>query len=403
MYSLHLTPEQLEIRDMVRAFVAKELKPIAEKSARMEAVDRTPIASALTQAAELGLKTLLLSEDHGGSGGDALTAMIVAEELGFGDPHTGAVLAETALVARAAFGMLATSEQRKQLMPALDGNPKSQLAWARGITEATLGVNYHRQQATAAPSVTAVKSGSTYTISGACRGVANAPVAGLIIVSAATDPKAKGTGGLIALAVPAGTPGLKIETVASGKFLGLCGNITFETCKVPADHLLGGADGAAAAKALAWIDAVPASAAVALGVGRAAYEAAIDYAKLRVQGGRPIIEHQAIAEKIASSAVRLETARSMIWQAAWAADNPDAVGDGSLSRLPLGTIARAHTAEAIHRATKDCAECFGAMGVMRDMPLHKFIDDARRFLHADGGVMEHKLRLAEAIAGFRRE
>ena len=403
MYNLHLTPEQLEIRDTVRAFAAKEIKPIAEKSARMEAVDRSPQEGALTQAAELGLKTLLLAEEAGGSGGDALTAMIIAEEIAVGDPDTAAILTETALVARAAFGMLATSAQTKALLAKIESTPLAQLAWARGLAEREVGNNYHRTQSTAQAMVSAVKSGNTYVLNGTARGVANSPLAGLVIVSAASDAKSKSAKGLLAIAVPRGAQGMTVKSIASGKFHGACGDITFDNCKVPADHLLGGADGVAAAKALAWLDAVPASSAVALGVGRAAYEAAIDYSKLRVQGGRPIIEHQAIADKLASSAVRIETARSAIWAAAWAAEHPDAVSDGSLSRLPLATIARIHTAEAMHRAAKDCAECFGAMGVMRDMPQHKYIDDARRFLHADGGVAEHKFRLAEAISGFRRE
>ena len=71
--------------------------------------------------------------------------------------------------------------------------------------------------------------------------------------------------------------------------------------------------------------------------------------------------------------------------------------------LPLRHIAFIQTAEQIYRATKDCAECFGAMSVMRDMPLHKFVEDTRRFLQSDGGVSEHKYALAEAISGFRRE
>jgi alkylation response protein AidB-like acyl-CoA dehydrogenase len=142
--------------------------------------------------------------------------------------------------------------------------------------------------------------------------------------------------------------------------------------------------------------------AVALGIGRAAYEAAIDYAKLRVQGGRPIAEHQAIGTKLADTAIRLDIARTAVWRAAWAVDHPDAVADRSLPDLPLVLIARTYTAEAIYRATKDAAECFGAMGVMRDMPLQKYIHDARVFLNSGDGTTDDRLRIAETLLNFRR-
>jgi alkylation response protein AidB-like acyl-CoA dehydrogenase len=142
--------------------------------------------------------------------------------------------------------------------------------------------------------------------------------------------------------------------------------------------------------------------ALALGIGRAAYEAALDYAKLRVQGGRPIVQHQAIGAKLAAIAIRLEVARASVWRAAWASDHPDAVADRSLPDLPLATVAEAYTGEAVLEAVKDAAECFGAMGVMRDMPLHKYVRDGRVCLHSGDGASDARLKLAEVLAGFRR-
>src|SRR5262249_57902618 len=121
-----------------------------------------------------------------------------------------------------------------------------------------------------------------------------------------------------------------------------------------------------------------------------------------IQGGRRIVEHQAIGAKLADVAIRLEVARNAIWQAAWASDRPDAVADRSLPDLPLTTLARVFTAEAVHRAVKDAAECFGAMGVMRDMPLQKYVRDALMCQHTDGGPSDGKLKLAEAIGHYRR-
>ena len=147
---------------------------------------------------------------------------------------------------------------------------------------------------------------------------------------------------------------------------------------------------------------IPQDQALNLGIGRAAYEGALDYAQLRTQGGRPIIEHQAIGAKLAEIAIRLEVARAAIWQAAWASDHPDAFADRSLPDLPLTTIAAVFASEAIYRAAKDAAECFGAMGVMRDMPLQQYVHDALVCLHCGAGNTDAKLRIAEALARYRR-
>jgi alkylation response protein AidB-like acyl-CoA dehydrogenase len=147
---------------------------------------------------------------------------------------------------------------------------------------------------------------------------------------------------------------------------------------------------------------LPQAQAINLGVGRAAFEAALDYAGIRIQGGRRIVEHQAIGAKLADVVISLETVRNAVWQAAWAADNPDAEADGNFAPLPRAKISQVVTAERIYRATKDSAECFGAMGVMRDMPLQKYIHVSRVFLHSGDGTADTRLRIAESLAGFTR-
>ena len=179
---------------------------------------------------------------------------------------------------------------------------------------------------------------------------------------------------------------------------GACGTVALDDCRVPAENFLGAESPLAAAAGRH----IPQDQALNLGIGRAAYEAALDYAQLRTQGGRPIIEHQAIGAKLAEIAIRLEVARAAIWQAAWASDHPDAFADRSLPDLPLATIAAVFASEAIYRAAKDAAECFGAMGVMRDMPLQQYVHDALVCLHSGAGNTDAKLRIAEALARYRR-
>ncbi len=171
---------------------------------------------------------------------------------------------------------------------------------------------------------------------------------------------------------------------------------------MPADNLLGGEGRSALGAIVSLTQSAPQLAAANLGVGRAAYDAAIDQAKLRRQGGRPIIEHQAIGTLLAEIAIKLEAARNLVWKAAWALDHPDAVSDRSVSGLPLHHIARTFTSETVHEVTERAAECFGAMGVMRDMPMQKYVGDALVFRHGDIGNDAAKLVIAEAVSGYER-
>jgi alkylation response protein AidB-like acyl-CoA dehydrogenase len=396
MYSLHLSPEQLQIRDTVREFVAQEIKPLALKPERLEPQARPLLVEALEKASQIGLRTLALSEELGGAGADNLTCCIVTEELAVGDPDIAAVLAQTSTLAHALFDRLMTEEQRARFLPAFLAEPRYHLALAEHEPDrdTALGINYHRPQASDARFATAaLRSGDTWIINGRKDRVVGASLAALFAVRASVGENGAGT-----LLVSRDTPGLTImhPDMSVRWHHGGCGALTFEDCRVPAENLLTAPLFADAGRA------IPLDQALNLGIGRAAYEAALDYAQLRVQGGRPIIEHQAIGAKLAEIAIRLEVARAAIWQAAWASDHPDAFADRSLPDLPLTTIAAVFASEAIYRAVKDAAECFGAMGVMRDMPLQKYVQDARICLHAGAGSSEAKLRIAEALASYRR-
>src|SRR5262245_15353088 len=401
MYNLHLSPEQLEIRDTVRDFVTQEIKPICLQSHRLDAGDRRLPEELLLAASQMGLRTLALSEALGGAGADGLTCCIVTEELAAGDPDIGAVLSDTSALAHVLFDRLMTPTQRDRFLPAFLADDRHHLAVADEEPDAdgALGINYHRLAANeAVVKSTAVRAGDSWIINGTKRCVANAPLAQLFAVRVQTAH------GLSALLVPREIPGLVIreQDQANRWYHGTCGEIVFEDCRVPADHLLGIEGQDPLAGALDDVRGIPRRAALNLGIGRAAYEAALDYAKLRVQGGRRIIEHQAIATILAEIAIKLDVARSLIWRAAWAADHPDGYADRSLPDLPLATIAGVFTSEAVYEAAKEAAECFGAMGVMRDMPLQRYVRDALICLHSSTGNGDAKLRIAEVLAGYRR-
>jgi alkylation response protein AidB-like acyl-CoA dehydrogenase len=392
MYNLHLSPEQLEFRDTVRSFVNDAVKPVTLKADRLDLADRSLPLDVLRKASQMGLRTLALPEDLGGVGADALTCCIVIEELAAGDTDVAAVLAETTALALRLFPAM-TPEQGDRFLAAFLEDDDYHLACAEHEPDAdtALGVNYHRPTPERRISTTAARSGNDWVINGIKDCVANAPIAKLIAVEAQTDK------GLALMLVPRDTPGLSITAQPGPRWYhGACGRIVLKDCRVPVGNLLsiGGVSDQGRA--------IPFTPALNIGIGRAAYEAALDYARLRVQGGRPIAEHQAIGTKLADIAIRLEVARSTVWRAAWAADHPEAFADRSLPDLPLSTIAKVTTAEAVYRATKDAAECFGAMGVMRDMPLQKYIHDARICLNSGDGPADDRLRIAEAVTQYRR-
>jgi alkylation response protein AidB-like acyl-CoA dehydrogenase len=272
------------------------------------------------------------------------------------------------------------------------------LAYAAAEADTDLRWRYHRAMDSAVEcGVSGVRRGSEWVLNGTTGFVPNASIAKLVVV------QARPSGGeLVTLLVPADTTGFKvIDTVSGAEHVkwhhGAGGELIFKNCVVPAANEID-ADNTLAPLAADH----PQLCALNIGIGRAAFEAAVDYAKLRVQGGRPIIQHQAIGRILADVAVALNVARDAVWHAAWTLDHPEGSSDYSGFDLPLATIARVFTSEAVYKATEDSAECFGAMGVMLDMPLPKYIRDARIFLHSGESTAVAKLRIAEAIAGFTR-
>src|SRR5437773_10488762 len=146
MYNLRLSSEQLEIRDTVRDFVEREIKPVCLKAERLEALDRRLPMELLEAASQLGLRTLALSEERGGAGADALTSCIVTEELAAGDPDLAAALAETSALGHMLFDQGMSPGQRDRFLPQFLKDDRYHLAHAAhepGSDDA-LGVNYHR-------------------------------------------------------------------------------------------------------------------------------------------------------------------------------------------------------------------------------------------------------------------
>ena len=406
MFNLHLTSEQQAIRDTVRDFVRREIKPIALERERLEDFDARFPWEVLEKASRMGLRTLALSEEAGGAGADNLTSCIVAEELAVGDVGVAATLAQTSALARIWFDRAMNAEQRARFLPQFLADDRYHLATAGHEPDTDLGWSYHRPVVPGASyKTTAVRDrNGDWVINGVKNFITSAPIAKLIAVHVRTGSAQAGTLGISSFLVPGDTPGLTIrEHDKVGRRLGSNGELVFQDCRVPAENLVGVEGKSTMVGSVRPAGrGMPRFQAMNLGIGRAAYEAALEYAKLRVQGGRPIIEHQAVGLTLANMAIGLETARSLIWQVAWASDHAEAYADGSLPELPLQTIAKVVTSETVQRVALEAAQIFGGMGVMRELPMQKYVRDALIFLHSENSNDVARLRIAEELAGFRR-
>ena len=406
MFDLRLTPEQLEFRDTVRSFVQNEVKPAALRADRLEPFEKPLLSDLVDEASRMGLRALCLPEAAGGAEADTLTSCIVMEELAVGDVDIAVVLSTTAQIARALFGGRMTDAQTNRFLPRFLEDRGHHLAIAAHDDDAGRGWHYHRPyDAGSGARLRAIRqSDGDWIIDGDAAAVANAPIAKLFAVQAKT-----GSSGIATFLVPSETGGLQVDEAACAVnerairwHHGTSAGVRFKICRVPSELVLGKEDDGPLANEGYSARAAVHLAAINLGVGRAAYEAAVDYAGIRVQGGRPIVQHQSIGTLLADSAIKLEAARNLVWKAAWASDHAEGLAGGSPTDLPLHVVARSFTAEAMHEVTLAAAECFGAMGVMRDMPMQKYVHDALVLLHSADNDSATKLQIAEAIAGYRR-
>lgn len=411
MYDLQLTPEQTEFRDAVRDFVNREVKPAATDPARLEPFEKPLMAGLLDQLSRMGLRSLALPEAAGGAGADLLTCCLLLEEIAAGDVDLAMVLGETAVLAAAVHEAM-DDAQRKRWLPVFEAGERFHLALIARDENAELGWSYHHAvpadaDVIGAPEVIAERDGKGWILNGLAPFVSNAPVAGLFIVQA----RIADAPGTVTLLLGGDSKGLSIddELPAFGGggertrwHHGAVAAVTLKGCRAGADDVLAADAAHRLLRSGLVARRMVQTAAVNIGVARAAYEAAVDYAKMRWQGGRHIVEHQAIGMKLADVAIQLEAARALTMKAAWITDHPEAIGERSVNDLPWPVVARTFTAQALHRATLEATECFGAMGVMRDMPLQKYVHDTLVLQHSVDCDLAAPLVVAETVAGYSR-
>ncbi|MBE0569852.1 MAG: acyl-CoA dehydrogenase family protein [Deltaproteobacteria bacterium] len=353
-----LTPEQQELRDMLRSFVAKEVRPHAHD---WDAEGKFPW-DAVRKLADLGILGTMVPEEYGGAGMDMVSYAIAIEEIAKGDGSLGLTVASHHSLCTAylqAFGPEAI--KRKYLPELASGRMLGAFALSEpGSGSDALGMRTR-----------AVRKGDGWVINGSKMFVTQGSVAGVYVVLALTD-RERPKDGVTAFAVPAGTGGLAV-----GKKLYKLGMRSSDTTELFLEDLEVGDDAVLGQvnsgfrDVLKILDAGRISiAALATGIGLAALREAVDYAKERCQFGRPIAEFQAIRWMLADMGTELEAAELMTLRAASLKDRGRPYGKEA-------SMAKLFASEAAMRATIRAVQIFGGYGCMQEYPVERLMRDAK--------------------------
>jgi alkylation response protein AidB-like acyl-CoA dehydrogenase len=368
------TAEQRELRDLAHEFAANELRPIAAEWDQRDDFPRDLLA----RAAQLGLTAYSIPPEHGGTGVDAVTGALVAEELSWGCAGLAATINATLFPVRPLVRFGSEAQQARYL---------PWLASEDGCLAAIAFTEPHAGSDVGALRTTARRDGDSWVLNGEKCYVTNGGIAALTIVFARSEA------GISAYLLEAGDPGMSAGR--KERKLGLrasyTGSIVLEDARIPADRLLGD-DGVGFAVAMDFFrHSRPLVAAGAVGVARAAFEYAADYAREREAFGKPILARQGVSFKLADMAMEVEAARLLVWRACAAIDAGEDAG-------LLGSYAKAFAADTAMQVTTDAVQVLGGAGVMLDHPVEKWLRDAKVFQIVEGTseVQRH------VIAGYIR-
>ena len=373
-----LTSEQRMIRDMVREFAQGEIAPRARE---IDEQGEFP-HDLIRQMGELGLMGLPFPEKYGGAGADTVSYALAVEELSAASGSIGLIYAAHISLGAAPIYMFGTEEQKqKWLVPLATGEGLGAFA----LTEP------HSGSDAAALKTTAVKDGHDWVLNGQKMWITSGAVARSILVAAKTDPTA-GAHGVSNFIVPAGTPGFVVGKNEPKMGLKGChtNQLFFENCRIPEENLLGELNKGFRQFMITLDGGRISIAAMALGLGRAALEQAIAYAKERYAFGRPIAEFQAIQFKLADMATELEAARLLIYKAAVAKDRGERF-------TKLAAMAKLFASEAADRACWEAIQIHGGMGYSREVPVERYYRDNRLTLIGEGTSEIQRLVIARQI------
>lgn len=377
-----LTDEQRMIRDTVREVAQAEFAPRARE---IDEQGRFPSEN-IARLAELGLMGLPIPEAYGGAGADTISYALAVEEISAACGSTGLIYAAHVSLGCGPIYAFGSEEQKRTYLPRLAAG---EMLGAFGLTEPHAGSD------AAATRTTAEKRGGQWIINGHKMWITSGGIAGVLTITARTLVDGQDLG-LSCFLVERDTPGFIVGK--NEPKMGLRGSVTnelrFENCAIPEANLLG-QPGRGLAQMLATLDGGRISiGAMAVGLGRAALEAAIAYAKERTAFGKRIAEHQAIQFKIADCATLLDAARLLVLRAAWLKDQ----GRGRFTRE--AAMAKLFASEAAERCCYEAIQIHGGMGYSREFPVERIYRDNRLTAIGEGTSEINRWVIARQVLGL---
>lgn len=371
------TEDQRAILDTVRRFNEAVVAPVAADLDRKDNPEDCFSWDIVDETDKAGIRTMTLSEDLGGIGADSLTTAMVIEELAKCDMGVSVVMAQTLKLAQV-LQKATTPEQRERFIPKFRDDPRCLLAI--GITEPETASNYFLPHPSPFQTSAEATDGG-WKINGMKHFISNGNRAGLYFLFVQTE-KGKGLAdGSTCFLVERDTPGFSIGHVHDkmGERLANNAELVFENCFIPDDNVIGTVGDGFQVLAQFFPQSNTYAAATVLGVAVTAYERALEWAKTRNQGGKPIIEHDGIRAQLAEMRMLNDVARTYIHHAAWAADHQDQGWDKTLGVMP-----KVFASQAAWKVVTWASEMHGGYGYMRDVGFEKLLRDAAAFLHSDG-------------------
>ncbi|MCL4800540.1 MAG: acyl-CoA dehydrogenase family protein [Burkholderiales bacterium] len=374
-----LTNELEMIRDAVRAYARERLAPFA---AQWDA-DATFPREALTGLAGMGLMGVCVPEQWDGAGLGYMALAVAMEEIAAGDGGTSTIVSVNNLVCNILAGYGSDAQKERFLRPLARGAALGCFC----LTEPHVGSD------AAAIRTSAKRDGGGWVLEGVKQFITSGRTAQVAIVFAVAD-KAAGKKGIAAFVVPTDTPGYSVARVERkmGQHSSDTAQIVLEGCRVPDANLLG-REGEGYRIALANLEGGRIGiAAQAVGLARAAFEAARDYARSRETFGRPIIDHQAVNFRLADMATRIEAARQMVWHAA-------ALRDAGRPCLKEASMAKLFASEMAEEVCSDAIQIHGGYGYVSDFPVERIYRDVRVCKIYEGASDIQRMLIGRTIAG----
>ncbi|GAA2488504.1 acyl-CoA dehydrogenase family protein [Terrabacter carboxydivorans] len=385
-----LSQDHEDFRMVVRDFAEKEVAP---NIAKWDAAAHFP-TDLVPKMGDLGLFGLVVPEEYGGAGeaGDFTSLCVAIEELGRVDQSIGITLSAGVGLGINPILTYGTEEQKQRFLPDL---VSGRALAGFGLTEPEAGSD------AGATRTKAVRDGDEWVVSGAKAFITNSgtDITSVVTVTARTGTNEDGSAQLSAIMVPAGTPGFVVEPAYHklGWHVSDTHGLTFEGCRVPADHLLG-AEGEGFKQFLKTLDdGRIAISALAVGCAQACLELATDYAKTRTAFGRPIGVNQGVSFQLADLAVMVEGARLLTYKAAWLKDELHA-GKRSVKEVKqAAAIAKLYSTEAAVTATRIATQVFGGNGFMEEYPVARFYRDAKILEIGEGTSEVQRMLIARGL------